>query len=176
MNYHVAIVGPDLVGWLDRWRGDMFVDVYPQIPRLMVRPGQKLIAAMQDPGRLVAVIEATDGGSYMLPFNAVDLDGLPKPGTEPRYECPLPHAVRGFSGPRVKPVEPPKSKDARDVETMRTIQRLAGETLTIMSHPGGFFEGVQKRVLELNRARRWKMLARKLRAENRRLRRLVGEK
>lgn len=93
----------------------------------------------------------------------------PGPGTEAHNR--LVDAVRGFSGPRVKPVEPPKSKDARDVETMRTIQRLAGETLTIMSHPGGFFGGVQQRVLELNRAKRWKALARKLRAENRRLRR-----
>ena len=57
--------------------------------------------------------------------------------------------------------EPPKS----ETEQMRLVQRLAGETLVIMSEPGGFFAGVQKRLLELNRARRWKMLARRLRQQ-----------
>jgi len=64
--------------------------------------------------------------------------------------------------PQSKPgAERPNS----ETEQMRLVQRLAGETLVIMSEPGGFFAGVQKRLLELNRARRWKMLARKLRAE-----------
>jgi len=40
----------------------------------------------------------------------------------------------------------------------------------IGSHPGGYSEGMIARVLELNRARRWKALARKLRRELKQLR------
>ena len=45
---------------------------------------------------------------------------------------------------------------------MQVLQRVIGETLIATSHPEGTLAGMNKRVLEINRARRWKALAKKL--------------
>jgi hypothetical protein len=47
----------------------------------------------------------------------------------------------------------------------QVMSRIIGETLIASADPAGFLEGARRRVLELNRARRWKELAKKLRAE-----------
>jgi len=51
---------------------------------------------------------------------------------------------------------------------MQMLQRVIGETLIATSHPDGILEGARKRVLELNRASRWKALAKKLYREKQR--------
>jgi hypothetical protein len=45
------------------------------------------------------------------------------------------------------------------------LTRIIGEVLICKSHPDGMLAGMAERANELTRARRWKSLARKLRAE-----------
>lgn len=74
---------------------------------------------------------------------------------------------KGF-GPQPPPK--PRTEAEQNADTVRAVQRICGETLTIMSHPKGFWAGLQQRseelsapALERSRAARWKALARKLR-------------
>ncbi len=72
----------------------------------------------------------------------------------------LPNAGKPLPALRRGPLPPAKPEDIS-----RLLQRFAGEAVIMSSHEGGFLAGMKARVLELNRAHRWKMLARRLRQQ-----------